>query len=45
MPDKKDSKITANTAKNVTKVVGLNESKVPDFKFTPPPPKVKTDKK
>lgn len=36
---------TSSTTKNTTKAVGLNESKVPDYKFTPPPPKVKTDKK
>lgn len=39
-----DKKTNAGTPKG-SKIVGLNESKVPDFKFTPPPPKVKVDKK
>lgn len=44
MADEKKQSASGGT-KGTTKVVGLNESKVPDYKFTPPPPKVKTDKK
>jgi hypothetical protein len=47
MADDKKSKALLKaytTASKVDKVVALSKSKIPDYKFTPPPPVVKTKK-